>query len=110
MICKFYELGIGMFGMCVYDLDFGFLEYGIMFFIDKMELFFDGCLIIQIIVMRRFCVMLCGMIDGYNIVIVQWFEDDVLFEFVYGEVVDLDILSIDCRKYLWIWFSSLMEV
>ena len=110
MIRKSYELGTGMFGMCAYDPDFGFSEYGTMLSIDKMELLPDGRSIIQTTATRRFRVMSRGMTDGYNTATVQWLEDDAPPELAHGEVADLDILSTDCRKHLRIWFSSLTEV
>lgn len=110
MIRKSYELGTGMFGMCAYDPDFGFSEYGTMLSIDKMELLPDGRSIIQTTATRRFRVMSRGMTDGYNTATVQWLEDDAPPELAHGEVTDLDILSTDCRKHLRIWFSSLTEV
>lgn len=68
-----------MFGMCVFfeDLDKEFFDYGIILCIENVSFLFDGCFIVEIMVVWRFCVVFWLMIDGYNIVKIKWFEDEI---------------------------------
>lgn len=110
MIRKSYELGTRMFGMCTTDEEMGFSEYGTMLFIDNMELLPDGRSIVQTTATRRFQVMSRSMRDGYNTAMVRWLEDEAVPKPLNVEVRHLDILRVDCRKHLDLWFSGLTEL
>lgn len=97
-----------MFGMCVSidDFDKKYVDYGIMLYIDNIDVLFDGCFIIYIIVGRRFCVVLWLIRNGYNIVKIEWMDDECFNLFI--ELYDFEMLNVDCYKVLKFWFSSLI--
>ncbi|KAK1804235.1 hypothetical protein P4O66_020272 [Electrophorus voltai] len=75
MIRRCMETGTKQFGMCLSDPAKGFADYGCMLEIRNVELFADGCSVVDTIGRRRFRVIQHSQRDGYNTADIEYLED-----------------------------------
>uniref|UniRef100_A0A8C8RED2 LON peptidase N-terminal domain and ring finger 1 n=1 Tax=Pelusios castaneus TaxID=367368 RepID=A0A8C8RED2_9SAUR len=76
MMRRCQETGTKMFGMCMYESEKSFTDYGCMLEIQQMEFLADGRSLVDTVGRRRFRVLRRGHRDGYNTADIEYLEDE----------------------------------
>ncbi|EDO40506.1 predicted protein, partial [Nematostella vectensis] len=75
MVRQCMESGARQFGMCMYDDEHDFSEFGTMLEVREVRYLPDGRSFVDTVGGRRFKVLSRGMRDGYSVARVEWIQD-----------------------------------